>query len=114
MQLRHRVSFAAAGLYLYCTTLAHISLHLSSHHSTVPTTAPFVTLSCVLIITNMSTRQIYALTLVDQMIRNLHSSKAGDIVSDVDDINLCYSDDGTLDIDRLEEFYERENDKDTA
>ncbi|KAI2511438.1 Plant transposon protein [Fragilaria crotonensis] len=63
----------------------------------------------------MNARQIYSLTLLDQTIRNIISSKAsGDNVSDADDIDLCYRDDGTLDIDRLEEFIERENDEDKA
>ena len=35
-------------------------------------------------------------------------------MNDVDDIDSCYHDDGTLDIDRLEEFIERENDEDKA
>ena len=63
----------------------------------------------------MNARQIYSLTLLDQTIRNIISSKAsGDNVNDVDDIDSCYRDDGTLDIDRLEEFIERENDEDKA
>ena len=63
----------------------------------------------------MNARQIYSLTLLDQTIRNIISSKAsGDNVSDADDIDSCYRDDGTLDIDHLEEFIERENDEDKA
>ena len=57
----------------------------------------------------MNARQIYALTLLDQTIRNIISSKASPVgnVSDVvDDIDSCHhDDDGTLDIDHLEDFF---------
>lgn len=57
----------------------------------------------------MNARQIHALlSLLDQTIRNIISSKASfDNVSDLDGIDLCCRDDGTLEINCLEEFFER-------
>ena len=64
----------------------------------------------------MTSTRTSALILLDQMTRNLYSSDEGDDAATtlVDDIGGCYRDDGTLDMDRLEKFLERENDEDTA
>jgi hypothetical protein len=51
----------------------------------------------------MNARQIYALFLVDQTIRNIHFFR--DNVHGVDLIDSCYCDDGTLEYDHLEEQF---------